>query len=125
MIVAEAKVDIDALRHSSQVIVDDAHDWGYQLRFVNEAEYCGKMLVLTNGTSGSLHYHEKKKESFVVLHGVVWVGWKDGTGIMLYRGDSVTIPRRRAHRMARQCSDPSIILEVSTHDDDNDTYRVD
>ena len=54
---------IEALKNSGKVIVDEDHDWGYQLRFVNNDEYCGKFLVLDNQTPGSFHYHIKKKET--------------------------------------------------------------
>lgn len=116
---------------------DDDHAWGYQIRMVNEPEYCGKFLVLENKKSGSFHYHKLKKETFIVLTGKVMIGYKlpsdeyepedDPHSYPLTSeygtGSLITFVPRQAHGMwARET--PCIILEVSTHDDDSDTYRI-
>lgn len=123
MIDTKTLIDVDALRDSSQVTVDDGHDWGYQLRLVNEAEYCGKLLVLTNGDPGSKHYHKLKKETFIVLSGAVNIRGR-GSFQRLDPGEQVTFERGEWHQMWVQ-ETPAAILEVSTHDADSDTYRVD
>lgn len=135
---------IDVLKESGKVIVDEDHDWGYQLRLVNESEYCGKFLVLTNNKPGSLHYHKVKKETFIILYGVVFVEQYTGEvceGLFGWRynipGDQVTIIPGIKHRMVlcnesnilgegyhNYTDDYAVILEVSTYDDDNDTYRI-
>lgn len=125
------------LHESGKVVVDDQHDWGYQLRLVNEPEYCGKLLVLENRKSGSLHYHRIKKETFVVLEGSVMIGYKIPSDeyepeddphtypcISEYGvGSKITFVQRQAHFMWAKTS-RAVILEVSTHDDDADTYRI-
>lgn len=124
---------IEALKNSGKVIVDEDHDWGYQLRFVNEAEYCGKFLVLEGREAwGSLHYHKIKKETFVVLYGAVYLdvaeldghGWSTVYNGILVVGDMITIMPNARHKMQNSFDDNTVILEVSTHDDDDDTYRV-
>ena len=137
-------IDIKALKNSGKVLVDDYHLWGYQLRFVNTEKYCGKFLVLENSTPGSLHYHKIKKETFIVLKGKVYlVGYEHRKHDEYYQdeaplfcnqygvGETITIPEWCIHQMqlvinpdvdfAKQYA---VILEVSTHDDDSDTYRV-
>ena len=123
---------VEALKNSGNVIVDDNHEWGYQLRFVNEDEYCGKLLILENRKPGSLHYHKVKKETFIVLFGKVFIhGYKvvcECTNIaysnVVKEGEIVTLEPYMVHEMVNMLDDISVILEVSTHDDDSDTYRV-
>lgn len=103
---------------------DDAHQWGYQLRCLNTSLYAAKFLVLTNSLPGSLHTHKNEKaESFICLAGCVWVDLPDSYGVVLYPGDTVNIPFNTRHRTeALQC--PAVLLEISTHDDDEFTYRL-
>ena len=113
---------IEELKNSGKVIVDEDHDWGYQLRFVNEKEYCGKFLVLVNDIPGSFHSHRVKKETFIVLYGEVAVeGYvrKEWLGV----GEMCTIEPGEYHMMMANVV-PCIVLEVSTHDEDSDTYRI-
>ena len=86
---------IEALKNSGKVIVDEEHDWGYQLRLVNEAEYCGKFLVLDTDAKGSFHYHVKTLDQL------------DRHYFKGLQGDGI-----------------AVIMEISTHDDDLDTYRI-
>ena len=112
---------IEALKNSGKVRVDEDHDWGYQLRFVNEAEYCGKILVLTNFEHGSHHKHSVKDETFVVLCGELFI--QGEWGRVLKRPGAVATFRHNDdwadHEMWAK-SLPCVIMEVSTHDDDND-----
>ena len=43
--------------------------WGYELWIHNDEEYCGKLLYFKKGKKCSLHYHEKKKETFYLQDG--------------------------------------------------------
>ena len=113
---------IEVLKNSGKVIVDEDHDWGYQLRFVND-QYCGKFLVLENNNLGSFHFHHLKKETFVVLFGNVILNFENKTSEYLEPGDSITLYPNAGHSMKATIY-PAIILEVSTHDEDSDTYRI-
>lgn len=116
------KIDIDALKKESATIIDERHDWGYQIRLVNTKLYCGKLLVLTNGVHGSYHKHPIKDEAFVVLKGEVFVKRKDSVG--LYKlGEAVRMEAGVPHEM-RAKTIPAVILEVSTHDDNMDYEEV-
>ena len=43
--------------------------WGYELWIANSPLYCGKKLVFSPNTRCSLHYHEKKDETFYIESG--------------------------------------------------------
>ena len=102
---------------------DDAHAWGYQLRCLNTPEYAAKFLIFTNSLPGSLHTHnDEKAESFICLAGSVWVDLPNGAGTVLNPGQIIHIPYNTRHRtMAVEF--PAVLLEVSTQDDDEYTYR--
>jgi len=109
--------------------VERKHRWGYERWIVNEGEYCAKLLVLENGEYSSKHYHSEKKETFIVLGGRVllhrWYGddSSDSEGETMKVSDMATIPSGITHKF-RGIETPAVILEVSTHHDDGDTYRV-
>lgn len=113
---------LELLKTSGRVNVDEDHEWGYQLRFVNEPEYCGKLLILENTVPGSLHHHPLKKETFIVLQGRVAM-FRGNKGVMVMNpGDTCTFLPGELHQMwALTVS--SIIMEVSTHDSDDDIVR--
>lgn len=129
-------LDLDMLVLRNEV--DSDHKWGYQIRMVNEEGveegdkgYCGKLLVLENRERGGFHYHKQKKETFIILQGEVYlcIVAEDGTVPMeknsvLVAGQQITIPPLERHFMQNWLDTPAIILEVSTHDDDEDTIYV-
>ena len=112
------KINIPALKKEPGVSVDEAHDWGYQVRLVNNERYCAKFLVLTNGTHGSLHSHSLKDETFIVLSGEVFLKFGKSVGLLKV-GDQIRLEPGVPHERWAQVI-PSVVLEVSTHDDDLD-----
>jgi mannose-6-phosphate isomerase-like protein (cupin superfamily) len=122
-------IDIDELKKSGKFLIDDDHEWGYQIRFINEPEYCGKFLVLENNISGSYHNHKIKKETFIVLCGEVVVSRphyfpeRGLSSIFSKVGGIFTISPGTPHEM-KGVTLPCVILEISTHDEDSDTYRI-
>jgi len=117
-------IDMKALMDAPGVVIDTAHDWGYQIRMVNEPEYSAKFLVLTEPeVKGSYHHHGGKKETMRVLQGKA--GYKDYKGgtCVLSTGSQVTLLPGQAHQMWA-IDAPALILEVATHDDDRDTHRI-
>jgi len=106
--------------NSSIKVVDKA--WGKEYWIVNEPEYCGKLLIINEGKSGSNHCHKNKKETFFVLMGKVLLQ-VGSEGIKLDNTtEAVTILPGQYHRFTGISK--SLILEVSTHHDDKDTYRL-
>jgi mannose-6-phosphate isomerase-like protein (cupin superfamily) len=106
--------------------VDDNHLWGRELRMVNEHEYCSKILELTYPARSSVHFHKEKKETFIVLEGVVTI--QVGSTMRDYgAGEQVTVLPMTEHSFMlskKNGGRKALILESSTHHEDSDTYRV-
>lgn len=103
--------------------------WGLEEWWVNEPEYCFKILVLKSGFCSSRHYHQKKKETFIVLKGSCFVRTfaPDGTVDRIYelgREDTLTINPGTPHEFwNRYGQEPCVIYEVSMHHDEDDVVR--
>ena len=95
--------------------------WGSEKWFFNCDEYCCKFLYVNKGASGSLHCHCVKKESFAVLSGVILLELEGEIIKMAPDFRTVTILPGQWHRYTG--IEDSIILEGSTHHEDNDTVR--
>lgn len=59
-------------------------------------EYCKKILALLPGQKHPAHYHIKKEETFVILHGTLSI-ILNGNSKTLHKGDIVTIERGDTH----------------------------
>lgn len=93
--------------------------WGEELIIINK-EYCGKILSLKQGFRCSLHYHEKKDETFYILKGEVLMEADKKKWIMRI-GDVQHIKPRCVHRFTGLLD--SEIIEFSTKHYDSDSYR--
>ncbi len=97
--------------------------WGYEWWLINIDEYCSKLLYLNPNTMSSLHYHEQKKETFICLVGNVALELGKRVIILTPESAPVTIKPLQHHRF--KCVDqPAIVLEISTHHNDNDVVRL-
>jgi len=115
-------LDIEKWLNSFNFQRDEEHAWGYQLRCLNSSLYAAKFLIFTNSHPGSLHTHkDKKDETFICLCGRFFI--TGDIACILNPGDVLHIPFNTRHR-ARALEYPAIILEVSTEDSDEFTYRV-
>lgn len=94
--------------------------WGYEEVLVND-QYCCKLLVYTRPIASSLHYHEKKHETFVVLSGHFLLN-DGGHKREIGPGDHCVLPPGRYHKI--RCRIPGTIVEASTHDDPTDCVRL-
>ena len=95
--------------------------WGYEQWIENNEKYCCKILTLHQGYQCSLHYHKNKDETFIVTAGHVRL--ELGDQIMHLRpGSFVRVPPNTPHRFAG--IEDSLIMEVSTHHEDSDSYRI-
>ena len=102
--------------------------WGTEEWIVNR-DYCAKLMTLNPDHSCSFHFHKDKTETFYVLEGTMDIKLRDlKTGQILDRklipGDSVTIYPLQAHSFKTVMEFPCKFIEVSTHHDDADTYRI-
>ena len=86
---------------------------------VNEPEYCSKYLTLEAGQECPQHYHKVKKETFFVLTGTVELEL-NGQAVSLSPGLSCTLEPGVNHKF--WSNGGAIIEEVSTHDENSDSY---
>ncbi|MBD3259014.1 cupin domain-containing protein, partial [Candidatus Woesearchaeota archaeon] len=96
--------------------------WGHEDWIVNyeNANYCGKRLVLKKGYQCSIHYHKIKSEVFYINQGCVLLQ-AYGEEKLMKLGDSLLIEPGTKHRFIG-LSDAEII-EFSSHHKDEDSYR--
>lgn len=101
--------------------------WGYELIFASNDMFCGKILHFNKGEKSSMHFHDKKTEAWYVYSGrfnVTIIDTKDATRttIVLTTGKSMHIPRLCLHQI--ESIEEGDIVEVSTSDELEDSYRV-
>ncbi len=98
--------------------------WGSEDWLVNCDEYCAKILTVNQHCGGSYHHHERKDETFKCLSGEARLLLAGYEGIIELRaGDFVRVHPSTAHLLIGVSEEPCIILEVSTHHDDEDVVR--
>lgn len=86
---------------------------------VNQPEYCSKFLTLLPGQSCPTHYHKVKKETFFALQGEVWLR-VNGENVTLLPGEQYTLPPGASHAFGSLHG--AVVEEVSTHDENSDSY---
>jgi mannose-6-phosphate isomerase-like protein (cupin superfamily) len=95
--------------------------WGTELWHHNDADYCMKTLVIR---SGALHYHVRKRETFLCIQGVVRVDVGDKQ-VTLQAGESVTIEPGTPHRFwSAKVARTAVVVEAGTQHDDDDVVRI-
>jgi len=95
--------------------------WGNELWLANTDKYCGKILNVNNGHCCSIHYHKNKDETFYILEGKIRLELF-GETITLKEGESIRLQPYSLHRFC--ALENSKIIEISTHHEDSDSYRV-
>lgn len=101
--------------------------WGAETWLINCSDYCLKFLDFKKGLRGSMHFHDKKHETWYILSGKVKVSWNNPETAeefsrIINEGEMVDIPRLQTHRVF--ALEDSRIIEVSTQHFENDSYRV-
>jgi len=101
--------------------------WGKEVIFVNNDEYCGKLLCFEKDKKFSMHYHIKKKETWYVSKGsfiLIWVETNTGTTYTEYLkvGDVITNERGEPHQLI--ALEAAEVFEVSTKHYDDDSFRM-
>jgi len=96
--------------------------WGKEIWIVNCPEYCGKLLYLDKGAESSCHYHEKKQETFHALEGQVALTVEGKDYMLNPFSRPKTIKPGQKHSFRGLAN--SIIIEISTHHDDQDVVRL-
>jgi len=101
--------------------------WGSEFIFATNDSYCGKLLKFNEGGQFSMHFHNKKDESWYVLEGrfiLRTIDTNDATflEVPLNPGDVWRNPPLSPHQLT--CLEAGTIIEVSTPDSIEDNYRV-
>jgi len=101
--------------------------WGEEIIFVNNDEYCGKILCFQKGKKFSMHYHIIKKETWYIATGQFLLHWIEPNSAIIYTeilnvGDVITNERGEAHQI--EALEDGSIFEVSTKHYDLDSYRI-
>lgn len=118
--------------------VDMNHVYGEHIDLTNNEKVSAKLIRFnTELKSERLHYHKLKDETFICIAGITGLEvifsdakWPDlatiPTLITLKVGDEIRIKPGNAHRIFIHDKDflGSVVLEVATHDDDEDTYYI-
>lgn len=103
--------------------------WGREIIFANNDNYCGKLLIYDKAHSkGSMHFHMKKHETFYVQKGLFLIRWINTVDASIHEttlkeGDTWVNEPGDPHQVI-SLEDNSTIIEVSTTDCENDSYRV-
>ena len=84
--------------------------------------YCKKLIICLPGQSHPEQYHEKKEETFVVLHGTVELYLNDKLNV-LQRGDIATIEPGTRHKFNTPTG--CVIEEISSTHYPFDSYYTD
>jgi len=97
--------------------------WGFEEWIFNGPEgYCMKTLNLKPGFQSSLHYHPVKHETMLVVAGECDME-VEGKVERLGAGQGHIIPPGTPHRF-KAVNGPCIVVEASTHHDDEDCIRI-
>lgn len=86
--------------------------WGQEELLEHNSHYMVKRLTMRAGHQCSYQYHEKKRETFIVLSGSLTVVFEDGAKEFAV-GEGMTIEPGVRHRM-RAVSQDAVYLECST-----------
>lgn len=107
-------------------IVEKPKPWGREIWFAWTDTYAGKILELKKGHRFSLQYHEKKRETQMVISGKIKFTYGTSRGRLktkiLKSGEKVDIPARMIHRA--EALEKSVIFEVSSPELD-DVVKLD
>jgi quercetin dioxygenase-like cupin family protein len=121
------KLNEDTKVSKKQPVEIVSKGWGKEIIFVNNDEYCGKLLCFEKGKKFSMHYHIKKKETWYVSKGsfiLIWVETNTGTTHTEYLklGDVITNERGEPHQLI--ALEDAEVFEVSTKHYDDDSFRM-
>ncbi len=100
--------------------------WGSERWLANTDAYCGKFLRIEPGRGTSLHYHKNKRETFYVMKGLLRLrlGTRAQRTELLLPYQAFDLPANLPHRLECAGEEPVLVLEISSHHEDADSYRV-
>ncbi|KKM20313.1 hypothetical protein LCGC14_1646680 [marine sediment metagenome] len=95
--------------------------WGEEIIIIND-EYCSKLLILDRDAKSSYHYHKKKRETFYCIEGYATLTVEGKEYMLAPFTRPKTIEPGELHRF--EGITQAVILEVSTHHEDEDVVRI-
>jgi len=132
-LLAETQAEADARTwsaSSAELTTERSQDfrnkyWG-TIETIVSAEFAGKRILLNQGGQASLEFHVRKTESYFVHSGKVRVGLRTGRAenrsIVLSAGQAFDVLPGLMHM--RMAIEDTLIIEISTRDDDGDSHLV-
>lgn len=101
--------------------------WGHEFIFATNDLYCGKLMHFNKDAKFSMHFHDQKDETWLVIEGkfeVKYINTKDASmhSKILNEGDTWRNYPLEPHQLI--CLEEGVIIEVSTPDSVEDNYRV-
>jgi|TARA_R110001592_G_C12706924_1_gene707390 mannose-6-phosphate isomerase len=100
--------------------------WGNMFAIFENDNFCVKRIFMKKDSQSSLEYHVKKKEMYFIESGTLKVGLRVGraknTSLILEKGEIFHINPGLMHM--RMALEDTVIIEVSTKDDDSDSHIV-
>ncbi len=118
-IVVPGGVEIEISHHYG---LDQFEQYGLVMLTVVNRDYCKKLLVTLPGQIHPEQYHEKKEETFHVLHGEFDLVL-DGEIHTLRKGGVVTVMPNVRHAFSSKTG--AVVEEISTTHHVGDSYYVD
>lgn len=99
--------------------------WG-KIETITSEDFAGKRIRINQGGQASMEFHVRKTESYFVHTGKVRVGLRTGRAenrsIVLSAGQAFDVTPGVMHM--RMALEDTLIIEVSTRDDDGDSHLV-
>jgi mannose-6-phosphate isomerase-like protein (cupin superfamily) len=103
--------------------------WGTEVILPGDG-YTTKIMIVKPGYVCSVHFHRIKKESFLLISGVLDIKYWTQDGIeysdkLINQFDSLILPNCTPHTFSvpKDQKEPTIFIESSTEDNPNDSYR--
>jgi len=103
--------------------------WGEEIIIHSDNDYCCKILKFNKRGKSSFHMHCSKAESFLIHKGSFKFNYidpetADHFTTFLGIGDYVNIPNGCCHQLECLSEDGGEVIEASSFDDPEDSYRI-
>lgn len=110
----------------AKVVKNESKYWGDMVTLFDRLDVSVKLIHMNANTQSSMEYHVHKRESYYIQSGVLKLGLRVGRGVnksvILRQGDVYHIEPGLMHM--RMALEDTVIIELSTTDDDSDSHIV-
>lgn len=101
--------------------------WGHEYIFASNDLYCGKLLHFNKGKKFSMHFHDQKDETWLVIEGkfeLHYIDTKDASRHVKILEEGAIWRNYPLEPHQLVCLEEGVIIEVSTPDSVEDNYRI-